>query len=69
MGRPKREATIHIRVRKSLVTGLRNEFPNVGSDGDRVANCFDYYRKVQGTIDNVGGFIYGKAWKKTVKKK
>ena len=68
MGRPKKERTIHIRIKKSLVSGLRNEFPNVGSDNDRVANVFDYYRKVQGTIDGVGGFIYGKAWKKNVKK-
>ena len=67
-GRPRKERTVHVRVRQSLINGLRHEFPNVSTDSDRVANCFDYYRKVQGTIDNVGGFIYGKAWKKNVKK-
>ena len=66
MGRPKLEGTIHVRLKKSLVKGLRNEFPNVSND--RVANAFDYYRKVQGGIDKVGGFIYGKVWKKNVKK-
>jgi len=68
MGRPRQERTVQVRLKKSLLSGLRNEFPNLGTDGDRVANCYDYYKKVQGTIDGVGGFIYGKAWKKNVKK-
>ncbi len=68
MGRPEKAKTVLIRVNKGLVRGLRNEFPNVGSDSDRVANCYDYYKKVQGTIDNVGVAIYGKVWKRNVKK-
>jgi len=68
MGRPKQERTVQVRLKKSLLSGLRNEFPNLSTDGDRVANCYDYYRKVQGSIDRVGGFIYGRAWKKNVKK-
>ena len=68
MGRPKGEKTTHIRIRKSLISGLRIQFPSIKSDDDRIATCFDYYKNVQGTIDNVGGFIYGNKWKKTIKK-
>ena len=69
MGRPRTEKTNHIRVKVSLLDNMRKEFPTISSDGDRVATIFDHYKKVQSTIDNVGGFLYGKqAWKKTFKK-
>ena len=69
MGRPKREPTVHVRVKRSLMNGLREEFPSISSDGDRVATCFYYYKNVQGTVDKVGGFLYGKKnWKKAYKK-
>ena len=69
MGRPKKESTIHIRVKKSLITGLRTEFPNITTDNDRVASIYDYYKNIQGGIDKVGGFLYGKkTWKKAYKK-
>ena len=67
MGRPKQERTRHIRAKVSLLKNLRKEFPSINTDGDRVAFCFDYYKKVQGTIDNVGGFVYGNMWKKAKK--
>ena len=69
MGRPKKEPTRMVRVRVSLLNGLRNEFPNVGSDSDRIANTFDYYRKIQQGVNGLGSFIYGKnQWKKAIKK-
>lgn len=69
MGRPKKEKTRLVRVRVSLLDGLRSEFPNVSTDGDRVANVFDYYRKVQSGVNGLGSFIYGKrTWKKVTKK-
>jgi hypothetical protein len=69
MGRPRKERTTHIRVRVNLLNGLRNEFPNISTDNDRIASVYDYYTKVQKGINTVGGFIYGKrAWKKAVKK-
>ena len=68
MGRPEKEKTRHIRVRQSLLKGLRDEFPNISTDGDRVASMFYYYKNVQGTVDKVGGFLYGKkTWKKAFK--
>ena len=69
MGRPKKEPTRLVRVKLSVIGGLRNEFPNVSTDGDRVANVFDYYRKVQTGVNGIGSFIYGKrTWKKVTKK-
>ena len=69
MARPRKESTRHIRVKVSLLDGLRNEFPNVGSDSDRVANAFDYYCKVQKGVNGLGSFIYGKqGWKKVIQK-
>ena len=68
-GRPRTEKTRHIRLRESLIGNLRKEFPNVTSDGDRVAMVYDYYRNIQQGIDKVGGFLYGKKqWKKAYKK-
>ena len=69
MGRPKKEKTVHIRVNKSLLNGLRTEFPNITTDSDRVASVYDYYKNIQTGIDKVGGFLYGKkTWKKAYKK-
>ena len=69
MGRPKSEKTKLVRVPISVVNNMRQEFPSINSDGSRVATCFYYYKNVQGTVDKVGGFLYGnKVWKKTYKK-
>jgi len=68
MGRPRKEPTRQIRAKESLLNNLRREFPNVSTDSDRIAFCYDYYVRVQHGIDKVGGFIYGKVWKKNIKK-
>ena len=65
----KKEPTTHLRVSRNLLNGLRQEFPNISTDGDRIATCFYYYKNIQGTVDKVGGFLYGKkVWKKAYKK-
>ena len=69
MGRRKQEPTRHIRVKVSLLSNLRSTFPNVTTDGDRVASALDFYSTAQIGINKMGSFVYGKRnWKKIVKK-
>ena len=65
MARPRKEPTVHIRVRSSVLSIMRSEYPHLSTDGDRVATILDDHIKTKAIVNKVGGFIYGKkSWNK-----
>lgn len=57
-----RDSTV-IRVNKSALDELRQRYPNV-PDVQRINFAVIELKKYENSINGVGRFIYGKAWKK-----